>query len=95
MSSGLKYDEDKPDFTLVPFDALEGAVRAFMYGMEKYSRDNWKNVPDGERRYMSAALRHLGKAVDGEELDSESALPHLDHAICSLLIARWHAFNRP
>lgn len=95
MSEGRKFDSDKPDFTLLPFDALEGIVDVMMYGAEKYDRDNWRDVPDAARRYTAAALRHIGKHNNGVELDDESALPHIDHAITSLLMARWHIFDKP
>jgi hypothetical protein len=94
MSNGRKFDEDKADFTLLPFDALEGIVRVMMYGAEKYDRDNWQELDDAEFRYIAAAFRHLGKQNCGVELDDESALPHIDHAITSLLMARWHMFNK-
>jgi hypothetical protein len=56
-----------------------------MAGAKKYSPDNWKSVPDGKRRYYSAALRHLAAWREGEKLDPETGLPHLSHALCCLL----------
>ena len=58
------------------------------FGTRKYSRNNWKHVPDAERRYTAAAMRHI-VALQSEELDPESGLPHLDHALCCLLFVKW------
>lgn len=94
MSNGRKFDDGKPDFTLLPFDAIEGVAQVMMYGAEKYDRDNWRELDAPERRYLAAAFRHLAEHNNGVELDDESSLPHLDHAITSLLMARWHVFNK-
>lgn len=82
---GVKYDDDKLDWTLVPFEALSGTVRVLQYGARKYSRGNWKRVADAKARYLKAALRHLLAASDGVEFDAESGLDHVDHAIASLI----------
>lgn len=86
--SGSKHDEGKPDMTLLTMlPALVAVVRVLEYGAQKYGRDNWQRVEDGERRYCAAALRHLLAHAYGERLDPESGLPHLAHAACSVLFA--------
>lgn len=86
---GRKFDGGKPDWTLVPMGAVEEIVKVLMFGAQKYERDNWQHVEDGERRYLAAAVRHLGAVIDGEDLDPESGLPHLAHAGCCVLFALW------
>ena len=49
----------------------------------------WQKVEDGHRRYFDAALRHLTAWQTGEQVDAESGLPHLAHAICCLLFMAW------
>lgn len=82
---GTKFDEDKRDYTLLPWIALEEVVKVLEFGARKYERDNWKRVPNGKVRYIRAALRHLVAHIRGERLDSESGLSHLAHCVCCLL----------
>lgn len=85
--AGVKYDEDKLDFTLLPYDGIIKVVETLMYGARKYPEaHNWLKVEDGKNRYIKALLRHAMQAVD-EDLDSESGLPHLAHAACCCLFA--------
>lgn len=82
---GVKYDDEKPDYTLLPWDALEEVVRCLEYGARKYARANWKKVPDAFNRYERAGFRHRIARVRGEEVDPESGCRHLAHEVCSLL----------
>lgn len=63
--------------------ALEDVSYVMEHGAEKYSRCNWKKVDDTER-YISASLRHI-LSYKEDKTDEDSGLPHLAHAICSLL----------
>jgi len=54
------------------------------YGATKYSDNGWLAVANGEARYTDALLRHLLADLAGETHDSESGLPHLDHALWNL-----------
>lgn len=82
---GQKYDEGKLDWTLVPWAAMEQVVEVLMHGERTHSRDNWRHVSDAERRYISAAQRHLVDYMKGERFDKESLSSVLAHAICDLL----------
>lgn len=82
---GQKHDGGKPDWSLVPFDAMEHAVRVLEHGARKYGPENWRDVEDAERRYWNAAMRHMLAHMEGEAHDEDSGLPHLAHAVCSLL----------
>ena len=83
--NGRKDDAEKPDYSLLPWRGLDEVVRVLTFGARKYSRDNWKSVPDGRNRYFAAALRHMSAWGRGEERDGESSLHHLAHATVSLL----------
>lgn len=85
---GIKHDAGKPQWHLVPWGPMTVVVRVLMHGAGKYSEDNWKGV--SPRRYENAAYRHLIAWSQGEATDPESGLPHLAHAICSLLFLLWH-----
>jgi hypothetical protein len=82
---GIKYDKGKADYSLIPPNALEEVAKVLTYGAEKYSRDNWKNLPDIENRYFAAAQRHLWALKRGEKVDSETNIHHAAHAICCML----------
>jgi hypothetical protein len=83
-AAGVKFDAAKPDWALVQWRALESYVRVLTFGARKYAPDNWRKVPDRDRRYLAAALRHIAAHARGEQLDSETGEPHLAHAICCL-----------
>lgn len=82
--TGVKKDEGKPRWELLPFDAVEGAVKILTFGAVKYAARNWENgIMYG--RVFGAIIRHLWKWWQGENLDAESGMSHLDHALCELL----------
>ena len=93
---GIKYDSNKPRFSLLPLDEVWDVVEVLEYGAKKYADDNWKYVAiedESNNRYFDAALRHLTAWKKGEILDPESGLSHLSHAICSLLFQAWKDKN--
>lgn len=80
---GIKYDQGKPDYSLLPFASVDDVVSVMTYGAEKYDRFNWKNV--SEIRYQAAAMRHISAYMQGESADTETGHSHLAHAVCNLL----------
>lgn len=82
---GVKFDENKPKFSLMKHDALLEMVSVLTYGAKKYSPDNWKHLPNARERYFDAANRHMWQWFGGEERDQESGLHHLAHAMSSLM----------
>jgi hypothetical protein len=82
---GVKYDNDKPQWSLLPFKALKEVVDVLTYGAKKYAPDNWKKVPNAKQRYIDAGFRHFTAYAAGEKLDPETGKSHLAHAICCLL----------
>lgn len=92
MSGDMKDTSGKPPLHLVPLEALNDAARVMDFGDRKYAPFNWLGaVPEGDagvRKYVGAALRHLGAMWrDLDAVDPESGLPHLAHALTSLLFA--------
>jgi len=85
LPKGLKYDDLKPDWSLLPMKGFEPVIKVLTYGAQKYARDNWKYVENGETRYLAAALRHLSAYQSGEKTDIETGESHLAHAICCLI----------
>ncbi len=81
--SGIKHDKDKPDLSLLPYPALVALARALMYGEKKYARHNFREGFN-TNRLVAAALRHVHQWNEGEDLDPESGVSHLGHALAAL-----------
>jgi hypothetical protein len=92
--AGIKFDADKPDWTLLPWKQMATVLQVLTLGAKKYAPDNWKYVPDSPQRYSAALFRHLLAVQDGEWLDPESKLPHLAHVVCNALFLMWHRENK-
>lgn len=84
-SLGVKFDRNKPMWSLVPPGPMEEVVEVLTYGANKYSPDNWQHVDDPDTRYFNAAMRHIWAWRQGEQFDAESHKSHLAHAVCCLL----------
>lgn len=87
---GQKHDQGKPLAGTIPqyfARVLLEVAKVSTMGAKKYTRGGWLTVPDGETRYWDAANRHL-LASQIQDLDPESGLNHLDHAIWSLMAVR-------
>lgn len=82
---GVKFDRNKPMWSLVPPGPMEEVVEVLTYGANKYSPDNWQHVDDPDTRYFNAAMRHIWAWRQGEQFDTESHKSHLAHAVCCLL----------
>jgi len=81
--SGARFNNGKADLSLIPLSTMEDEARVWMYGAQKYAAWNWAkgmnwSVP------LACALRHLAKFQAGEDLDKETGLPHIAHAMCNL-----------
>ena len=85
MPEGIKYDGEKPRMHLLPPKAIIEVAKVLTFGANKYDEENWKKLENLQSRYTSGALRHIFAHMDGEDLDSESNVSHLAHAICCLL----------
>lgn len=84
---GFKLDDGKLQWHLLLqgcMKALTGAVQVLMYGLNKgYPDHNWKKVDAA--RYKNAAARHFFAYLNGEDIDPESGLPHIDHLLTNIL----------
>lgn len=86
---GIKYDSNKLRYDLIPPEATSALARVLTYGAAKYGPNNWQQLDDFTARYTAALMRHLEAWRGGEEVDSESGLPHLEHALCNLAFLVW------
>lgn len=93
-ATGTKADGAKPDHTIIPLEVLDGVARVRAFGGAKYGLWNFQGGMPW-RRPVAAALRHIFKWCMGEDHDPESGEHHLDHAITTLMLARYYTLHRP
>lgn len=119
QKKALKYNKNKPRYSLIPMKALEPAVRAFEYGEHKYSiyedpitkeqisgkdislqeveNRNLKRIYSGSKNWrtgegisredlLDSTMRHIFEELEGNNLDEESKLYHIGHAISNLIM---------
>lgn len=83
-NTALRYNEGKPEYSLIDLPSLEGCAQVLAFGAKKYSRNNWKKgFPISS--ILNSMLRHIAALQDGEEIDPESGLPHIGHIQCNAL----------
>jgi len=83
-TQGMRFNSGKPQlsYMLDASVAMNGMCQVFAFGADKYDRNNWKNgFPINE--VMDSLLRHMQAVANGEILDAESGLPHVDHITCN------------
>lgn len=59
---------------------------ALLDGALKYGRTNWRVAGVRTSIYVDALRRHVNRFFEGEDIDPESGLPHLSHALACLAI---------
>jgi len=90
--SGARYNVGKPDYSLIPLCTLEDEARVWEYGKRKYNAWNWTKGMAWSVPY-ACLLRHMAKWQAGEEVDEESGLSHLAHAMANLRMLTLYAKN--
>lgn len=76
----------KAQLHLIPLAAQIECAGALALGKAKYGERNWANASPGSSTYIAASLRHILAWQSGEDLDPESGLSHLGHAMAGLAI---------
>jgi len=77
---------DKIPLHLWPTTATALGSMALLDGACKYGRTNYRAIGVRASIYYDAAMRHLSKWFEGENIDPESGVPHLGHALACLAI---------
>jgi len=87
--TGQKHDQGKLRYDLIEPAFLRDLAAVLTMGAEKYEEDGWKHVPNLERRYAAALMRHFEAIRSGQEVDEESGLPHIAHVACNAMFLHW------
>lgn len=80
---GVKFDSGKRRVDLVPTEAINALADILTAGAVKYGEHNWRYGMDWSRVY-GAAQRHLLAFWGGDDIDDESGMPHLWHALTNI-----------
>lgn len=94
-ATALKFDENKLDWSLVPWDSIEEILKVLEFGKNKYAA--WNFCANGgldHQRVLNAAFRHLIAYQKGEDIDPETGLSHISHLGCNVLFLL-HFINNP
>ena len=82
-AEGIKHDQQKIRWDLVPFDAVNEIAKVLTFGAEKYAARNWEKGMDWSRAF-GALQRHLTRWFHGQDKDKETRITHLANAGCCL-----------
>lgn len=71
---------------LWPTTATALGCLGLLDGLLKYGRSNYRAIGVRASIYYDAARRHLDAWFEGEDIDPDSGLPHLAHALACIAI---------
>jgi hypothetical protein len=77
---------DKLPLHLWPETATAMGCLGFLDGAGKYGRLNWRDTGVRSSIYVDAAKRHINAWFEGEDVASDSGVPHLGHALACIAI---------
>lgn len=80
QNNGVKYDEGKLRYDLIPPEAMEALAHIYTMGAVKYGPNNWERGMSWSR-IIGALFRHLYSWIKGDEIDKESGKSHLWHVL--------------
>jgi hypothetical protein len=76
----------KPPISTVPTGPIFRIGVAMNEGARKYGRHNYRTVGVRASVYYDALMRHMMSYWDGEDVDPDSGLCHLDKAAACLIV---------
>lgn len=83
-NAGLRYDEGKPRYDLIPPEALEALAAHYERGARKYAERNWERGMNWCRCFGSL-MRHAWAWMRGRDIDPETGSHHM-------IAVAWNAF---
>lgn len=82
-TEGLKFDQGKARYDLLPPEFLDATAQVLTFGANKYGERNWENGMKWGRPF-AALMRHMWAWWKGEKADPETGMSHLWHACACL-----------
>ena len=92
-ATGKKSDQGKSRVDLLDPEFLLSVGDVLRFGSEKYAAHNWRGGIHVSR-LLGAILRHTLAICRGEDIDSESGLPHSAHLGCTVMFLHWMLIHR-
>lgn len=77
---GLRHNEGKLRYDLIPASADKGIAEVLTFGANKYAERNWE-LGMKWSKVIASLKRHLAAFEEGEDFDKESSLMHIDHIL--------------
>lgn len=77
-SVGLRYDDGKLRYELIPPEWDEALAEVLTKGAAKYAPRNWEKGMAWSK-LIGSGMRHLAKFLTGERYDKETGCHHLAH----------------
>jgi hypothetical protein len=84
----MKDDSNKVPLDLLPIEPLFHAAEVLAFGAKKYEANSWRDKSKSRvkwSRTYGSVMRHLMLFWKGEDIDSESGLPHIYMALTQLM----------
>ena len=88
-TSGLKYDQGKLRYDLIPFNVLDEIAKVYTAGAAKYGDNQWQSLDEFKKRYEGALLRHFSSYKKGEMKDEETDCYHLAQVAWNAFALLW------
>ena len=82
LGGGLRYNEGKTRYELLPPFAIDQLAKVLTKGSEKYDVRNWERGMKWSN-VISSLKRHIAAIERGEDYDPETGLPHASHVTCN------------
>lgn len=95
-NGGIKFDSDKLDWSLLPWDVIETVVRRYHVGKAKYAAWSWTKLENGKERYESAMMRHFMEYKKGNRWDEDPRFQgefkssHLQASLWNMMCLVWY-----
>jgi hypothetical protein len=80
------FGSNKLPLHLWPTTATAMGCLAFLHGALKYGKHNWRDAGVRATTYLDALYRHMAAWYEGEDLDPDSGLSHLAHALACIAV---------
>lgn len=86
IKEGPKAQEGKPEWSVLPYDALRHVVEVFEFGVTKYGKPYTYRIGITYSKLFSATLRHLFLWWRGKDRAADSKCLHLAHVAANCLM---------